>query len=319
MFCRTNKLLLCSLALIVLTFRLMAQPQFGGAVIQGIVRYNQAPLPGAIVTAVDKATAKATRAITEVNGQYILKVGETGEYHVTVDMTWFASDGTDIEVTDAAKPVQKDFGLSLLSEAQRVTARQTPAIVNRPARSAPSTTGADAPAEDPADAPETDLFADLQSNPSLVVLPGMTPDAPTESVAVRGNTATPQFGGAFDPRQLDLSNIPGSLEQQTFGAPASAAVANNVAGNPGARGNDFGATFGNIRGGGAGGGGRGGRGGNFGSGRPARRNANPININFSYTLNDSALNAAPYHLTGQVAPVKPNYCETISVPPLAAR
>src|SRR4051812_31252663 len=88
----------------------------GGATIQGIVRSKQVPLPGAIVTAVDendKKGANPVSAITEVNGQYILKVPAAGKYHVTVDMTLFTAGAGDVELTDAAKPVQKDFDLSL--------------------------------------------------------------------------------------------------------------------------------------------------------------------------------------------------------------
>src|SRR5207249_10255836 len=82
---------------------------------------------------------------------------------------------------------------------------------------------ADAGNEQP---PEQSLFAELQANPSITLLPGMTPDAATESVAVSGNTAAPAFGGAFDPRQLDLANIPGGfggpggLGDQGFGGQA---------------------------------------------------------------------------------------------------
>ena len=278
-----------AISLIALAITVVAQaPLGGGAVIQGIVRFKQAPLPGAIVTAVNTATSKTTRVITEVNGQYILKVGDPGKYHVTVDMSWFTSDSADVEVTDASKPVQKDFGLTLLSQSQRADVRQAAAETRN--------TGGrgNAPAEIPTEQPEENPFADLQTNPSIALLPGMTPDAATESVAVAGNTAAPQFGGAFDPRQLDLANIPGNFDQQAQGTPA-------------AGGNDFGAAFGGG-GGGGGGGGRGGRGGgNFNLGGQRGRNANPININLNYTLNDSALNAAPYHLTGQNVSPKPSY------------
>ena len=75
---------------LIVAVTVMAQTQLGGgAVIQGIVRFKQTPLPGAIVTATDMATSKSARTLTEVNGQYILKVGDAGKYHVTVDMTWF--------------------------------------------------------------------------------------------------------------------------------------------------------------------------------------------------------------------------------------
>ena len=93
------------LSWIFLTFTVMAQTQLGGgAVIQGIVRFKQGPVPGAIVAAVNLATSKTIRVATEVNGQFILKVGETGTYHVTVDMSGFGSENADVEVMDASKP-----------------------------------------------------------------------------------------------------------------------------------------------------------------------------------------------------------------------
>jgi hypothetical protein len=292
----------------------MARTQLGGgAVIQGIVRFKQGPVPGAIVTATDMATSRRTRASTEVNGQYILKVGETGTFHVTVDITGFSSEIGEVEVTDASKPVQRDFQLSLLSHLQRAgtpqVAPEAPTQAARGGRVARGGRG-NAPEEVQNDQPEENPFAELQTNPSIALLPGMTADAATESVAIAGNTAAPQFGGAFDPRQLDLANIPGNFDQtnaqDTFGAPAPGGANNGGRANGGGRGGDFAAAFGG--GGGGGGGGRGGRGGgNFNLGGQRGRNANPINLNLSYTLSDSALDAAPYHLAGQAAPTKPEY------------
>ncbi len=321
-FVRVNKALFI-VSLIAVTVTLAARTQLGGgAVIQGIVRFKQTSLPGAIVTAVNMATSKTTQVVTEVNGQYILKVGETGQYHMNVEMTWFSSSSADIEVTNASAPVQKDFSLSLLSGTRRANSRQTESAPVTPSgRSKPPAGGSgnNTQAEVQNEEPDQNTFAELQTNPSLVLLPGMTPDAATESVAIAGNTATPQFGGAFDPRQLDLANIPGNFDQQAFGTPGGdggnngANAANNGGGrggNAGGRGNDFGTAFGGGgggRGGFGGGGGRGGRGGNFNLGGQRGRNANPINVNFSYTLSDSALDAAPYHLTGQAAPTKPSY------------
>lgn len=317
---RVATLVLVAGLVIVLTITTMARTQLGGgAVIQGIVRFKQGPVPGAVVTAVNASGSKRSRAITEVNGQFILKVGDVGSYHVTVDITGFSSETGDIEVADASKPVQKDFQLSLLSQAQRANAQQAaPAATTAQAGREGRIGGGrgNVQQETPGDQAEENPFAELQTNPSIALLPGMTPDAATESVAIAGNTAAPQFGGAFDPRQFDFGNVPGNFDQanspEAFGAPAP--NGNNGVGNAGGRGgtrgaNDFAAAFG---GGGAGGGGRGGGrggrgGGNFNLGGQRGRNANPINVNLSYTLSDSALDAAPYHLTGQAASPKPEY------------
>src|SRR5204863_1495258 len=89
------------LSLIVMTLTVLSQTQLGGsAMIQGIVRSKQVPLPGAIVTAVEATSSKTTAAVTEVNGQYQLKVAGPGKYHITVDMTLFMAQAGDVEITD---------------------------------------------------------------------------------------------------------------------------------------------------------------------------------------------------------------------------
>lgn len=301
----------------------MAQTQLGGgAVIQGIVRFKQGPVPGAVVTATNAMTSKAVRATTEVNGQFILKVGDTGTYHVTVEISGFSVENADVDVTDASKPLQKDFGLSLLTQTQRAAvqqvARETATAGPRPAPNGGGRGNAPAGVETPAEQPDENPFADLQNNPSIAALPGMTADAATESVAIAGNTAAPQFGGAFDPRQLNLANIPGFDEvnaQPAFGAggPGGAGPGGGGGGRGGGGGGggDFAAAFGNGGGGGGRGGGRGGRGGGggFNLGGQRGRNANPINVNILYRLRDSALDAASYHLTGQTVQPKPQYLQ----------
>ena len=303
-----------------MTLTVLSQTQLGGgAVIQGIVRSKQVPVAGAVVTIVDTATSKATSAITEVNGQYQIKIAGPGKYHITVDMTLFMSQAADVEITDVSKPTQKDFDMPLLSRTERAAAPAAPENGgNRGGQR-----GGGQPQQGQTEAanneqPEQDPFADLQRNPNITLLPGMTADAATESVTFAGNTATPQFGGAFDPRQLDLANIPGNFggfgDQGQGGGNRGGDGGGGGFGGGGGGGNQggfaqaFGAGGGGNRGGGGGGGGRGGRGGGgFQIGGQRGRNANPININVNYTLSDSAFDAAPYHITGATAQPKPNY------------
>jgi hypothetical protein len=95
------------------------------------------------------------------------------KYHVTVDMSWFSSDNADVEVTDTAKPVQKDFGLSLLSQAQRASVTQAaPQTVAQPSRQPPNVgTRGNAQAEAQNQQPEADPFAELQAIPLLFCCP----------------------------------------------------------------------------------------------------------------------------------------------------
>src|SRR5262245_42491999 len=194
------------LSLIIMTLTVLSQELGSGPMIQGIVRSKQTPLPGAIVTAVDPATSKAVTAITEVNGQFQLKVAGPGKYHVTVDMTLFMSQSADVEITDATKPVQKDFDMNLMSRTERAAAPPAPAVEGgrgggRGGRGQAEVAANTEPQQ------EQDPFADLQRNPSITLLPGMNPDAATESVAFAGTTAAPQFSGAFDPRNFDQGNF----------------------------------------------------------------------------------------------------------------
>jgi trimeric autotransporter adhesin len=270
----------------------------GTTAIQGFVRSKQVPIPGAVVTASDAAGSKTTTAITEVNGQYILKLPGTGAYHITVEMTPFTSASADIEIADASAPARKDFDLTLLSQSQLAT-RQTSAAA--PAR------GGNAEAESASAEPDQNLFAELQNNPAITLLPGMTADAATESVVQRGNVAASSFGGAFDPRQINPGNPPGD-----FGTPSSNDAQGGGRGARGQRGDFAGVPGGGGGAGGRGfgGGGRGGRGngGGFNLGGQRGRNANPINVNLTYALNDSVLNAAPYSIRGN-AVERPSYMQ----------
>jgi hypothetical protein len=277
-----------------------------GAAVQGFVRSKQVPLPGAVVSAVDSVSGKTATAITEVNGQYILRLPTAGSYHVTVEMTPFTSVAADIEVSASSKAVQKDFDLSLLSHAQ---------IAARPAATAQANRE-DAGARGASEEEQQNPFADLQNNSSIALLPGMAPDAATESVVQNGTVAAPAFGGAFDPRQISLGNINGDPNQTdgqagggNFGSPnaVNGGGLGGQRGGRGGRGGDFAAALGGAGGRGGRGGGRGGRGGGFTIGGQRGRNANPINVNLNYTLNDSIFNAAPYSIRGTSE--KPNYMQ----------
>lgn len=186
----------------------------------------------------------------------------------------------DAEVVDASKAVRLDFELTLLSRTQRAPVP--------PEQAAPNAQAAEA----------TDPLATAQPEAALTPqglgLPGMSADAPTESVAVAGNTASPAFGGMFDENrlmQLGLaSDFGGERGFDAFGP----------RGGPGGGRGGFG---------GAGGrGGPGGRGGFQLGGQRGRRNVNRPNINFGYTLGASALDAAPYSLKGGPS-TKPQYAQ----------
>ena len=140
-----------------------------------------------------------------------------------------------------------------------------------------------------------------------MAIAGMTTDAPTESVAVSGNTASQAFEGMFDPERL-------AAQREGFGERGGPAGAEE--GTRGGTGGRFGGVPGAGRGGLGGGGGQRG-GGPRGAG--LRGGANPFfigdgrgqfpnrpNINLNYSLGNSAFDASPYSLKGP-STSKPDY------------
>ncbi len=261
--------------------------------IQGVIQSNRIPLPGVVVVALNTQTLTTVTTSTDVNGQYLLRVPGAGKYVVSAEMPAFAASNKDAEVSDVTRPVRLDFELSLLSRTQRSAVPPRPP--NVPA----------APAAEATDPLETAQPEGVLA-PQGLGLPGMSADAPTESVAISGNTASPAFGGMFDENRLMLLGLAADFGgERGFGAfgPPPGAGQGGTPGEGGGRGGpggDFGGR-GGPRGGPGGGGFQLG-------GQRGRRNVNRPNVNFAYTLGSSALDAAPYSLKG-AAGVKPQYAQ----------
>jgi hypothetical protein len=259
-------------------------PQAGG-VIQGIVLSQQTPIPGALVTATNSLTEDKASTTTDLNGRYSLRVPATGAYIVEIGMPAFSSGTKEANVTTSSQPVRLDFELSLLSRSQQASAPSRPAVPlrNRGAQNLPALRTENA---------EEDTSSEVEP------IPEVAPDAPTESVAIQGNTAENLFGNnaTFDRERIQ------QLIDERFGGPAGQFGGQGGPGGPVAAGGPGG--FGG-RGGGPGGGGGGGFA--IGGGRGGFRATRPRG-NISYTLGDSALDAAPYSLTGQPA-AKPSYLQ----------
>jgi hypothetical protein len=318
LYVRSFKRFIFLAALALANLVVVAQTQRPATVgtIQGIVQSAGSPLPGATVTASNSATNEKLTTSTDPNGQYQLKVATTGAFEIQVTMPAFASAGKTVEVTGAT-PARLDFELTLASRTQQAAAqpRQTIGFRGRGAQTLQvQQTGA---ANGNQENQQEELTAQLPAN---LQVPGFAQDAPTESVAVLGNTAETTFGNNFN---FDREQIQQFIDQ-AFGfpggggrggaqagqnaAPEGQAGAGGLAGGRGGPGGPGGfAGFGGrgnagaARGGGNGRGfaiGRGGRG--FGATKPRG--------NVSYTLADSAFDAAPYSLTGQPV-TKPQYTQ----------
>jgi len=279
---RDNALLSCVLLIIAVT-ALGQAPSNTGFQIQGVVISNKLPIPGVVIVATNSERGNPVTTITGTDGRYELKLPSAGRYRVSAQITAFAPDSKNVDVTDSSKPARADFELTLVSRAQRTQQPEQPTVPTVGAETPETLTSA-------LGAPSTDGVPAGQIEPTS---PGMSVDAPTESVAVTGNTAAPAFGGMFDENRRPPGEFNGDFAGFGRGGGED---------NRGARGG-----FGGF----GGRGGRGGRGDGGGfvlGGQRARRNINKPQVNLSYTLGDSVFDAAPFALNG-APPVKPQYAQ----------
>ena len=274
----------------------VAQASPAGGLIQGVVKSGNTPIPGATVTASNTLTGKKVTAWTNVAGQYSLQVPTNGRYVVKAQMPAFANV-TGETVINAATPTQRvDLEIVLLSRVQ------TPADAGAGGAGESQRAGLSAATGRgyqslSVNGDSSGLATAPDSTGSLdTPLAGVSANIATTSVSVAGNATAADFqgGGGFDDRR-DFGG----------GGPPGA-----PGGGPGG-GGGFGGGFG---GGGFGGGGFGGGfgGGGFrgfgGPGGRGRFDVNKPHGSLYYTAGDSALNAAPYSLTGQPA-TKPSYLQ----------
>jgi trimeric autotransporter adhesin len=245
-----------------------------GLTIHGLVKSGNMPIPGAAVSISSSTPSSTITAWTDVDGRYSAELPAFGTYSVRVEMVAFA-DSTQQVVVNASHPnVEANFELTLLSRTKTPTPQPRrptgPAVAQRGFQNLSilqSMAGQDATSG-----------AGNEVVPPGMPVPGIDPNSATESVAVSGNQSN-----AFNSMSGD------ELQQRINDARAQ------------------GGGFGGTGGFGGGGGGSGG-GGGFGGGGPGRamgivgRRGFDINHphgSIYYGIGDSALNAAPFALTGE--------------------
>src|SRR5262245_60445920 len=83
-----------------LTFSVMAQdrPSTSTGTIQGVVRSGNTPIPGVSVTATNFVTDEKTGTVTDINGQYQVRVAGAGAYIVETGMAAFAAAVKEVDV-----------------------------------------------------------------------------------------------------------------------------------------------------------------------------------------------------------------------------
>jgi hypothetical protein len=273
--------------------------------ITGVVKSGNTPISGATVTATNTATGEKFIAWTEIDGAYSLSLPTPGQYAVRVEMTAFAPATREITVSNSS--TRADMEMILGSRArqnaeteQNAGSRQNPGRQQRWA-GARANHGFQSLAvmQNEAAADAANAGSD-QVVPSGMPVPGIAPDAATESVAISGNASgVGMFGMSSDEIQQRMRE---SREQDAFGnGQGGTGVKAGAQGGGGPPGGGAGSGLG---GGGFGGGGgpfgggfRGGGGGRGMFGR-GRFDINRPHGMFYYSAGDSALNAAPYSLTG---------------------
>jgi len=239
-----------------------------------VVKSGNMPLPGATVTAANTLTGQKVTTSTDVDGTYSVQVPSDGHYVVRAQMAAFAPVTQEVRVNDGNRNLEANLELILLSRVPKTE----PA---NPTAATQAATGAgrgfqNLTLEQSAEGRELNANGASDIVPQGMPVPGIAPDSATESVAISGNSSSP------------FATMSIAEMQQRF--------------------NDA-----RQQGGGFGGGGFGGPGG-FGGGSGGgaalfgRRgfDINKPHGSIYYGIGDSALNAAPYSLTGQPV-IKPAY------------
>jgi len=259
--------------------------------VHGIVKSGNMPIPGASVTLSRDDSAAKISVWTDVDGSYSASVPSPGSWTVRVEMAAFAVMSRTILIDASRANAQADFELTLLSRS-----RQGDSETRRAGLSPASGRGFQRVLVAPSLNQESsgDPMSDVV--PTGMPVPGISPDGATESVAVSGSTSNTT--SAFGPADFQQGGDPLS-QGGAFGA--AGGLGGPAGGGPaGGGGRGPGGFGGGGFGGGFGGGGRG-----FG-----RRgfDINRPHGSIYYGIGDSALNAAPYSLTG-LPTTKPGYIQ----------
>ncbi|HTM87145.1 MAG TPA: TonB-dependent receptor [Terriglobales bacterium] len=271
-----------------------ASRQVAGEV-SGIVRSGNMAVPGATVTATEADTSTRASTTSNPDGSYTLPLA-AGDYSLEVEMTAFATASREVVINKTVPRVRADFDLVLQSRIHQMPSGGRFAGMGR----AGGQGDAAMQAMLSANGEEGGNAQGDQVVPQGMPVPGMAPNAATESVAVSGNTVNSQFAGLSTAemeqrmREWREQRADANGYRQGLSAPGGP----GGPGGPSAPGGPGGAP----RGGGGGGGPMmifGGRG-HFNINRP--------HGTLFYDLGDAVLDASPYSLTG--APVaKPGYVQ----------
>jgi hypothetical protein len=277
----------CLPALIVFEFAYAQAPPAPsqGGTIRGIVKSGNLPIPGASVSISPGSTSFGSSSVgpsaekistsTEVDGTYSVSVPAYGSYTVRVQMVAFAESTKEIVIDASHQLGQVNFELTLVSRM-----REGNPSSRRPGANAAAQRGFQSLSVQNMGTQEAGGSSLSDVVPSGMPVPGIAPNSATESVAISGNISNPfnaMSGDELEQRINDARQQGGG-----FGAPGG------FGGGPG-----------------------------FGGGGPGRAmtitgqrgfDINHPHGSIYYGVGDSALNAAPFSLTGEPV-TKPGYLQ----------
>lgn len=290
---------------------------------RGIVKSNGLPIPGATVTAI-KGDRKLVTT-TDEQGVYNFRDLEQGTWTVTVEMLGFDKLSRQVDVTPQSSNLELDLRL------QSAAAPRVPS--GAPTTRAPSAQGA-ASAQNSTPAGAAPRRGRAQNGNAARPYQRLDVNATGDAGAVAGENA-PSEGNDFSQGDLNQSaseamvvngslssgvNAPQQNDWMLFGRGREGFGPGNpvgpggpgaeVGGPPGPGGGGFGGPggpggrFGGGRGfpGGRGGPGRAGANGRASFGNARRNRRRQFNGNLAFILDNSALDAKPFSLTGQETP-----------------
>lgn len=285
-----------------------AQTDGAGGSISGLVKSGNMPLPGVTVTATNTLTGQKVTTWTDVAGGYVLQVPTNGRYVIRAQMAAFAPMTGEAPINADNRSAQLNLEMILLSRVQ-----QPPTEQPQQQASALGGRGFQTLSVFQGEGGEVGAAGTEQNGMSL---PGAELGA-TESVAVSGNVNNSALEG-MNPDEW-RQRVEEMRQQSNLVTPGSVSTPQNPGGPQGlggqgilGGGGGF-STGGGFGGGGFGGGGFGGgatfagRGGGSG-GRRGQFDINRPHGTLYYSVGDSALNAAPYSLTGEPV-TKPGYLQ----------
>ncbi|MBV9183351.1 MAG: carboxypeptidase regulatory-like domain-containing protein, partial [Acidobacteria bacterium] len=243
------------------------------------------PIPGATVSIVADSSQQKISTWTDIDGRYSAILASSGRFVVRIHMAAFADATQEIVIDATHENVALNFELVLLSRV-----RQAGPGVTRSDREANGNRGfqrLNMTANPQGQESRGDSATDVV--PAGMPIPGMAPESATESVLLSGNGSNAPIISRpddFQPRLID-----GSPPNLLLGGEGGfAGAAGGFGGGPGG---GFTAP--------------GSRGGRVVFGRRGF-NVNHPHGSIYYGVGDSALNAAPYSLTGSPV-IKPGYLQ----------